>query len=730
MLPFVPADHAPALRLLSDAFPRLPPSLARAAIEAYTRPGELILDPFCVGTSVIESALVLGRKVIAASFNPINLLAIEATLFPADARAALTHLADAPKGSARLIDHIDDAYRARCPTCGREATALAFEWERDQQIPVEKRVACVVCGENLGPGDADDAARAGRFKARGLPFWALHSRVIDPRHEEADRVGDVLDAYTPRAQAVLNDILLKFDGLPDVERAALRPALLAALDAATSLHAPNETHRLIGLNPPPRYVERNVWHVLEQYVSEQIAPPATVPRAVTLDAVLNSAAPALALVAAPVRDLVKQLPPQSVALTVTHPPLPRPGFWSLSTAWTAWLWGRKAAEALWPLLSRKRTNWDWQWRASASALGALATVQRAGARIVMAFAYDDTVAESVTLAAAAAELVTEQLACDPHDGVQAGWRVGAPVEIRDIADRAEQVLRERAEPTAWPVLHTALLGELGRGAWLRALIKRGEAEAAPLAGLRDALRTALAAPRLVELDDHKWWLTGGPAAAAQTDQPPLADRVEEAVCTLLRSQAVWSIADLLLAIYQLFPDHLTPDRALTATCIQSYAEELPDQRVRLRAEDAAEARAAEIREMTETLGRLGERLGCEVSEAGERLSWRRAGRVVHEFAVSAAAAVAPLLREPDAVLVIPGGRATLLQLKIARDPRLRVLPWRVLKFSAARRIVAQGELSLATFQQAFGLEPPIERPQRQLGLWGDGYSGGSTWMVM
>ena len=726
MAAFVPADTAPALSVLPDAFPRLPPALARAAIETYTQPGQVILDPFCVGTSVIDSALTLGRKVIAASFNPINLLAIEATLFPVDARAALTHLAGALKGAARLIDHVHEAYRARCPTCGRDAVALEFEWERDQQIPVEKRVACAVCGENLGPGDADDAARAGRFKARGLPFWALHSRVIDPRHEEADRVGDVLDAYPPRAQTVLNDILLKFDGLPETERAALRPALLAMLDAATALHAPNEAHRLIGLNPPPRYVERNLWRVLEQYVAAQLTPPAAVPRAAGIDELLNRSDAALALIAAPVRELVKQLPSGSIALTIAHPPLPRPGFWSLSTAWTAWLWGKKVAEPLLPLLSRKRTNWDWQWRATAAALSALQPAQRDGARVVMAFAPEDTVAESVTLAAVAAGLATEQLACDPHDGVQTVWGAGPAVAIRDIADTAAQVLRDRAEPTAWPVLQAALLGELGRGAWLRALVTQTEAEQPPLAALRAALRAALSGLRFTELDDHKWWLAGGPAA----DEPPLADRVEEAVRRLLQSKSAWPIEALLPALYRLFPDHLTPDRALAATCIQSYAEELSEGRVRLRAEDAVEARAAEIREMTETLERLGQRLGCEVAGADDHLRWRRAGRTVQVFAVSAAAAVAPLLREPETVLVIPGGRATLLQLKIARDPRLRVLPWRVLKFSAARRIAAQGELSLAVFQQAFGLEPPIERPQRQLGLWGDGYSGGSTWMVM
>ncbi len=182
---FIPSDHAPPLRILPGAFPSLPPAVVRAAIERYTQPGDVIVDPFCIGTSVIEAALDLKRKVIAASFNPIALLAIEATLWPTDARAALTHLADALKGAQRLREHVLDLYATRCPTCQREAIALRFEWDRERNIPVEKYVECAACGENIGPTDGADIEQATRFKPRSLPFWTLHSRVLDPKHEQA-----------------------------------------------------------------------------------------------------------------------------------------------------------------------------------------------------------------------------------------------------------------------------------------------------------------------------------------------------------------------------------------------------------------------------------------------------------------------------------------------------------------------------------------------------------------
>ncbi len=260
---FIPSDTAPRLRLLRQAFPAVPPSVARAAIEAHTQPGDVILDPFASGLGVIQAALDLDRKIIAASFNPINLLAIRATLWPVDARAALTHLADAPKGSLRLRDHLRELYTTRCPTCGRDSLAQHFVWDRDRGEPIEKHVNCTVCGENIGPIDADDLSKLKRYDPRGLAFWMLHGRVIDRNHEDADRVSDVLDAYTPRTQSALGDILSKFEALSAEDRSALRPALLAMFDLCTTLHAPDESRYPSGLKPPARFLERNVWLELE-----------------------------------------------------------------------------------------------------------------------------------------------------------------------------------------------------------------------------------------------------------------------------------------------------------------------------------------------------------------------------------------------------------------------------------------------------------------------------------
>lgn len=738
---FIPSGQTPPLRILADALSStasVPLSVARAAIELHSQPGDVILDPFCVGTSVIQAALDLGRKVIAASFNPINILAIEATLWPVDARSAFTHLSDLRKGSERLRDHVLDLYQTRCPTCGRDARAVSFVWDRDRNAPVEKHTQCDVCGENISAIDETDIAHAKRFEPRGLSFWILHGRVIDRAHEDADRVSEVLDAYTPRTQNALSDILLKFDGLPEADRSALRPALLATFDACTSLHAPEQTHRLAGLRPPPRFVEKNVWLELEQQVLLHRSIAASLHRSPAIEALLKHPSPSVALIITPARDLPKHLPEKSIPLLLAHPPLPRPGFWSLSVVWAAWLWGKSTSDSLLSLLSRKRTSWDWQWRAIASALNALAPALKEEARSVMAFANDEAILESVTLAVVAANQLVDHLVCDPHDGVRVTWRLGSDVKhvgqdatphkadradvLSYVRDAAIRIVRDRAEPTAWPVLQAGIYAALGQSAALAQIARQPESEQLPLAVVRDTIKAALVDAPLIEFGEHTWWVKDAGSIGA-----PLADRVEWIVADLLRSRDEWLIDDLLREVYRHFPDHLTPDRALVATCITSYAEELSVGRVRLRGEDAAEARLNEANEVAHSLMAIGARLGLEArgEERGAEgkglgagaVIWEQTGAMIYSFMISTTAEIDGMLREGEGVWVIPGGRATLLQHKMLHDPRLHRSIWHLLKFSSVRHMAQHADLSLEAFRLAFGLEPPIERPVTQIQLW-------------
>jgi hypothetical protein len=361
----------------------------------------------------------------------------------------------------------------------------------------------------------------------------------------------------------------------------------------------------------------------------------------------------------------------------------------------------------------------------------------------MSFPAEEAIMDSVSLAAAYAHHHVESMVCDPLDGVRATWRL-TPLTVREpgkapgifedadgitvqddipqTADGTEvlrRILQERAEPTHEFVLRTGLLAALGQTGVLTEIVQQTEGEQTPLAVLRAKIDRAFSSTSVHEIEPHRWWLT-----LSSSPSRPLADRVELRARDLLREREEWHGDDLLHQLYRDFPDHLTPDRALVATVIHSYAEDLHFEHTPLavlRAEDRAEVRATEVDEVCQLLAQTGTRLGVEVSSAtheGEqqRIVWSTSGETIYTFFIQATAEVLPLLRTETGVLIIPGGRATLLQHKIARDARLRKTHWQVLKFSSLRRAAQQADLSLAAFPLAFGLEPPIEQPALQIQL--------------
>ena len=743
---FIPSDATPRPPLLGDLLPRLPPSVARAYVESYSGPGGVVLDPFCIGASVIHAAVELGRRAVVASFNPVVICAVEAALWPVDARAAFTHLADARKGDRRLADHILALYAGRCPTCGANAVARELVWERGLNAPVFKIVDCHDCGTNGGPVDDTDVAAARKHEPRGLPFWLLHGKVISPQDEDAHRVSDALDAYSPRALAAIADVLLKYEGLSPGDRHALRAPMIGMLDAVSLLHPADDAGQPVlprprprSLRPAQRFVERNVWLALESLISNVYSPPQPILRAPRLAALLESRQPGVCLLVEASRDLAKQLPPRSIDLLLARPPLPDPAFWTLSAVWSAWLWSRHEAAPLLPLLSQRRTNWDWQWRAIASALGSLLPALKDEARVALTFNAGDVPGESaldgVALAVAGSGASLTRILCDAFDG----YRIHAHPVARRAADRdrpslaqdigasaiqaAVKTLRARGEPAPWPTLRASMLEALAHESLLSVAAHLPEDGPQPPAFLREAIEAALSAPGapVVEIESGLWWLVDAGRAGE-----PLADRVESAVSEMLQSKDEWDERELLREVYRRFPGDLTPEQPLVAACIVSYTEETGRGRVRLRSEDHAGARAAEMQSMQSALAQLGAQLGYVAEARAGQIVWKEDGATAYTLVVSAMATMGAmwlhgLMLSGAPVLVIPGSRATLFQHKLARDARLRQAvergAWQFLKFSAVRQMIAHADMDRRAFALALGLDPPLEKPQVQIPLW-------------
>jgi len=688
--------------------PPAPTGALAPYLDAYTQPGDLVIDLFCHHPAFIREAVQSGRRALGLNVNRALLLAAALGLTAVEKQAvvaAFTHLSEARKGAQTLQAHIQGLYRTACVACGAATVADAFVWERDGKAPIAKRYHCPTCGDappEGAPTAEADRALAARLEARGLSYWLLLDRAA-PRHApHRERIAAMLEFYTPRNLAALGDLLLKSDGLtlsPAV-RQAMDALLLDTLDQAASLRPADAPDLWPGrprrLQRPARYVEANVWRLFEQALetwqattlraeaSTEAQPEGPqdeaetpVPLAASVEALLRAADPAHApafLAALSSAQAGRQLPPGSAALILVDPPRPDAVLWHLSALWCAWLWGAQASDALTPLLSRRWLDKDWLWRGLRGGFQAIAPLLGDDGRLVCLFADESPVIlEAHMLAAAGAGYELLGWGARAPGETRCTWRFArqaepSPVQpdalSRAVAERAAdasiRAVHARGEPMAWPLLHAAVYAGLAESGLLARAAALSAEIGEPLSWLAETIRSALEGAPLHQLtspsaqrgDQPLWWTDAPLEPQVAT---PLSDRVELAVAEILRDLLAVSEADLERRIHARFPGPQTPPAYLVRLCLFSYGDEHAAGHWRLRAEDDLAARAAETDAVVADLKALGRRLGFEPAlgapSAGQwAVRWLdETGRAPYVFAVRTTAVLGDVLISPPPI---------------------------------------------------------------------------------
>ncbi len=208
---------------------------------------------------------------------------------------------------------------------------------------------------------------------------------------------------------------------------------------------------------------------------------------------------------------------------------------------------------------------------------------------------------------------------------------------------------------------------------------------------------------------------------------PLADRVEEAILQRLQKQSLWDREQLEGEVYTQFNGIQTPESELVNVCINAYTMTNLTNTLSLRPEDTPKTRRSELRDSRTQIEQLGIQLGFTV---GRRLNsdivWKEPGKVPYLFRFSSTALLTPHLLNVSRMrtserrcLVLPGGRAALVALKLRRDPRLRQAiaqeNWVFIKFRHLRRMLQEikhrGEIDFY-----LGLDPIVEMDSAQIPL--------------
>ncbi len=663
---FVPGKRVEAERFLAHYVQPMPVGVATAYLEAYTSPGQIVLNPFCQSPTFVTEVAATGRKVIAANFNPVLALLVRGQLSlpePRELDAATTRLGDSLKLGVPLREHLDGLYVTNCSQCHQTTIADYFLWDREVSEPVEQGYHCRACGsEGQAPVEAGERETSGRIEKRGFHYYYVLDRLAPPR-DEGRRIGQkLLDLYTPRNLYALTNLLIKIETLftDSPLQETLKLLLLACLDSCSSLYAsPQAWLRPRRLHPPRRFVERNVWRAFEEARVQlsQLSPSPAVHLATGVSQITSpdllslsetDGQPPNALVEPlTVRRLSQVLPEDSVSLIITAPPRLDPVFWSLSYLWSGWLFGREEAVVLRPLLKRKKTDWDWYQRAMGSTLQALRRALQAQGRLVLVFATEGPAyVEALFMAASLAGFELEGTSCQPGEvpvGTMGYYRLSfakgeeplaalppedeasLAIELQREASTAMQdVLRQRGEPLTYEWLHLAAYRHLSAKGYLRRAIAMS-----PFDFVSRQVETVLegveggAIVRWEEAEEGEgwpqlWWLRE-PGEVS----PPLSDRVEEAVWEVLCEKPTLSAETLEGAIYPRFPGLLTPEAELIEACLKSYVQEIAAGHWQLRPEDQPENRERQRGQGVAHLVKLGQRLGYGIglSRAWRKQSW-------------------------------------------------------------------------------------------------------------
>lgn len=770
-IPFWPEDPAPADPLWPNEHHPWSIAMTEACLQRFSQPGDLVLDPFASQGTLARVASAQRRRLLLNNASPATLLEVLANAAPPAAAVtdhAFSRIADAPRRGQTLAHHLAALYETICPECAQSITAESFIWDHSIGEPVEKRYRCPHCGsQGDAPADMVDVAQVASLEVRGAAYWGLLSRLVKPGDPLTAQARSLQDLYPSRALLVFSELLTAAEQRlsPGEEQRAARAMILHTMAAglpAASLRVHQEPARL---QLARRFVEPNLWlafeHAHRTLRGRTAGEPARRERPLPLAADLTrlrgpegeGRVLPLALTAP---ELVEQLAPGSVALILSEPPLFDPASYALNFLWTGWLFGREAANRQRPALSISQWSWNWYARAIAVALRALRPTLAPNGRLMLAFADPSARRGLAVLAAAAAAgwQLTAQASASPlaQPASRTEWRFeltpdDTPTdgEAPALAERlrlsaqeaAHHLIEARGEPTPPGLVQTACAVRWCEQGLLAELARHPEGARQPVSFLLTQLRLALthdlpppglAYAPIDPADPGKGglWMADRPSS-----QPPLADRLEQFIARQLEAGPAPRGA-LVEASYAAFPGWLTPDAELLAACLESYGQPENDL-LRLRDEDQPRRRNADMAAMSRLLTELGQRLGFVVTwaaadETPAKVIWSHAQQPAFAFAVVSQANLHPwLLPAPDMLagcpryVVLPGGRAGLLDFKLRRCPpwrsQLAWTGWEFVKFRHLRELASQPGLTVAAFRARIGLDPVVTLPGQQLALF-------------
>jgi hypothetical protein len=601
---------------------------------------------------------------------------------------------------------------------------------------------CEDAGERVAP--SDDIDRAKRIKSTD----ALHrSRAFErvAALDDEDRVyaEEAISHYLPRPLYFLTTVINRLDSLklsPERKR-ALSAMVLVACDAGNTLWGhPSERRRPKQLNIPSQFREHNLWMMLEHGLGIWTETGSGVAVEAWPNKIPESGG--ICIYEGRLKDLAHEVQKEiPIAAVIGSVPRPNQAFWTLSALWAGWLWGSEAVEPYKAALRRRRYDWAWNATALNAAFSHLFELLPPGTPFLglLPEAEPSFLTSTLTAANTAGFDLTSLALRTEHDPIQLMWirseqmkRDATDPKIDDVQKAIYSHLLERGEPASYLHVHAAGLIALMEA---HALHKKDIEFDEALRRTNSMIQKALSDDeRFVHystgenVDTGMWGLRPSraerPSSALHSAQDEikdsLSDRIEMAVVKFLQKNPDSIYLEIEDDLYPQFPGLLTPSKAMIYAVLTSYATK-ENSAWRLRPEDVANSRRMELNTIIAMLEAVGTRLNFTTRKEDNNFLWDDSeDKAVYAFFVLASALVGRAINEtpfpPErTIIVIPGGRAGLIQYKAQRDPSLaaRIKNYRLVKYRLLRTLFEVPVLTRETFSEQV-VSDPVEKSKTQM----------------
>jgi 16S rRNA G966 N2-methylase RsmD len=643
--------------LMHKYWARKPHNVVAKYIKAYSKPNEIVLDPFSgSGVTAIES-LKLNRKAIAIDVDPLATFITRCTLLPVDLREYTKVFKKIEKKTKEKINNL---YLTKCAKCKKEVIAEAIIWGND--TPKEIRYSCnCENGTQWKDVTKEDYNLVKEIEKTEIPYWYPKNELIWNTRVNVHKGTKVSDLFTKRNLLALSNIYNEIEAIKDKTiKELMRFTFSSALPQASKMvFVIRQRGRRSGKTAeekkevgswatrgywvPPEYFEINAWNCFEERFKKVIRGKEESNRLIkdfkegSEFSDLYNKANILFLTQSSL-DL-SNIPTDSVDYIFTDPPYgDSVPYLELDYMWNSWLkfpvnFDDEIIISDSPIRNKNFEIYDKMLKV---AFREILRVLKSGKYLTVTFHNRDikvwkSIINAVTYGGFDLEKITYQPPARPsakgllHPYASAVGdyyiRFRKPKSVKPksekeisedrykkiVLESAKKILAERGEPTPYTYILNGIYVELRKeGVFLTGATNVDEV-------MKEFLYKEFCLINVFDekrrLIGQKWWFLD-PQKIPYLELVPLADRIETAIIDVLRRKVKISFDDVLQEIFIKFPNALTPEPYDIKTMLKEYAEPTKDGKWLLK--PSVKQRESEHTKMIYYLAIIGEKLGYRI----------------------------------------------------------------------------------------------------------------------